>query len=71
MCRQPRVPNGTPAGRPGASPEWVWDNPQEAAREFAASDSRFLLEEPPLLFNEACVDQRITYWPSAYLRRVA
>jgi cephalosporin hydroxylase len=59
------------AGRPGAKPAWVWDNPTEAAREFAQADPRFRLEEPPLLFNEGTIKERVTYWPSAYLRRVA
>lgn len=59
------------AGRPGSRPGWEWDNPAEAAREFAQLDPRFQLEEPPLLFNEGAVTQRVTYWPSAYLRRVA
>jgi cephalosporin hydroxylase len=59
------------AGRPGAKPDWVWDNPQSAAREFAEADARFKLEEPARLFDESKISQRVTYWPSAYLRRVA
>jgi cephalosporin hydroxylase len=59
------------AGRPGARPEWAWDNPQEAAREFASRDKRFRLEEPAFPFNEGKVAERVTYWPSAFLRRVA
>jgi cephalosporin hydroxylase len=59
------------AGRPGAKSTWVWDNPIEAVREFAQADPRFCIEEPPLLFNEGTIKDRVTYWPSAYLRRVA
>ncbi len=59
------------AGRPGAHPEWVWDNPQDAARVFAARDAAFTLEDPPLLFNEGKITDRVTYWPSAYIRRAA
>jgi cephalosporin hydroxylase len=59
------------AGRPGAKAEWAWDNPAEAAREFAARDPRFRLEEPALPFNEGKIAERVTHWPSAYLRRVA
>lgn len=58
------------ADKPGASAEWAWDNPQEAAREFAERNPRFRLEEPPVLFNEGHVTERVTYWPGAYLRRV-
>jgi cephalosporin hydroxylase len=59
------------AGRPGSKPEWSWDNPTEAVREFAASDPHFEVEEPAFLFNEGKIKDRVTYWPSAYLRRVA
>jgi cephalosporin hydroxylase len=55
---------------PGGEPEWVWDNPSQAAIEFAASDPRFALQEPPFPFNEGQIDERVTYWPSAYLRRL-
>jgi cephalosporin hydroxylase len=59
------------AGLPGANPQWAADNPREAAREFARLDPRFRLEDPPAPFNEGAVTDRVTYWPSAYLRRVA
>jgi cephalosporin hydroxylase len=59
------------AGRPGSKPGWEWDNPSEAAREFAASNPQFTLEEPGFLFNEGKVGHHVTHWPSAYLRRVA
>jgi cephalosporin hydroxylase len=57
------------AGRPGSKPGWEWDNPSEAAREFAAKHSDFVLEDPGFLFNEGYIKQQITHWPSAYLRR--
>lgn len=59
------------AGRPGSKPGWEWDNPSEAAREFAAANPRFKLEEPGFLFNEGKIDHHVTHWPAAYLRRVA
>ncbi len=59
------------AGKPGAKADWAWDNPTEAAREFAARNPQFLLEDPPLLFNESQLTERVTYWPGAYLRRIA
>ncbi len=58
------------AGRPGAQPGWEWDNPSEAAREFAAAHPTFALEEPGFLFNEGQISEHVTHWPSAYLRRV-
>ena len=59
------------AGRPGAKDDWAWDNPQDAARAFAAKNPAFKLEEPAPLFNEGKITDRVTYWPSAYLKRVA
>jgi cephalosporin hydroxylase len=59
------------AGRPGSKPGWEWDNPSEAAREFAAAHPEFVLEEPGFLFNEGKIEQQLTHWPSAYLRRAA
>jgi len=58
------------AGRPGAQPEWTWDNPQEAAREFVNAHTGWQLADPPLLFSEGKITDRVTYWPSAYLRRL-
>ncbi len=59
------------AGRPGSQPGWEWDNPSEAAREFAAANPQFALEEPGFLFNEGKIAEHVTHWPSAYLRKVA
>jgi hypothetical protein len=59
------------AGGPRTRPEWTWDNPTEAAADFVREDSRFVCEEPVLPFNEGHINERVTYWPSAYLRRVA
>lgn len=59
------------AERPGSKPGWEWDNPSEAAREFAAANSQFRLESPGFLFNEGKITEHVTHWPSAYLRRVA
>lgn len=59
------------AGRPGSKPGWEWDNPSEAARDFAAANPHFVLQEPGFLFNEGKIGHHVTYWPSAYLQRVA
>jgi cephalosporin hydroxylase len=59
------------AGLPRAPAEWSWDNPQTATREFLAREPAFALEEPALPFNEGAIRDRVTHWPSAYLRRCA
>ena len=56
-------------GAPRSAVDWGVNNPQQAAREFIAENDTFVLEEPEWLFNEGVVRERVTYWPSCYLRR--
>jgi cephalosporin hydroxylase len=58
------------AGGPRAADDWSWNNPRQAALQFAREDTRFELHEPEWLFNEGAVRDRVTYWPDAFLRRV-
>ena len=62
---------GDLAGAPRSDPDWTWNNPREAAKAFAAEDPRFRIEDPDLPFNEGEIREPVTYWPSAYLKRVA
>jgi cephalosporin hydroxylase len=62
---------GDLAGLPRAPSQWAWDNPRQAALEFARRRTDYSLEEPSLLFNESSVTNAVTYWPSAYLRKIA
>jgi cephalosporin hydroxylase len=50
--------------------DWSWDNPSNAAEEFATRHPEFVLADPALVFNESQLKRRITYWPSAYLKRM-
>ena len=59
------------AGAPRSAPDWTWNNPRQAALEFAARHREFVIEEPAFLFNEGLVTERVTYWPGGFLRRVA
>jgi len=56
-------------GAPRSQPDWTWNNPRQAAREYAAGHPEFVIEEPPLLFHEGALNHRVTYWPDAYLKR--
>lgn len=58
------------SGAPRAQADWSWNNPQHAVREFVSQHPEFVLEEPAFLFNEGSIKERVTYWPSAFLKRV-
>ena len=61
---------GLVAGGPRTEPDWSWNNPEQAAKEFVAARPDFAIEEPAFPFNEGKVQERVTYWPSAYIRRI-
>lgn len=54
---------------PRGLPQWATDNPTWAARDFAAKHSEFVIEQPTWPFNESELDQNITHWPGAWLKR--
>lgn len=59
------------SGAPRSSPDWSWNNPIGAVESFLSRHTEFVQEEPAFPFNEGKVRQRVTYWPKAFLRRVA
>ncbi len=49
---------------------WAQDNPARAARDFAAANPAFTIEEPAWPFNESTLAGNIiTHWPDAWLKR--
>jgi len=62
---------GALAGAPRSQPDWTWNNPGEAARDFCSAHPEFEIVEPPFLFNEGSITRRVTYWPGAFIRRAA
>ncbi|TDQ64080.1 cephalosporin hydroxylase [Maritalea mobilis] len=58
-------------GAPRTSPEWAHSNPKAAAIEFASSNSNFEIQEPSWPFNESHLKSRVTYWPSAFIKRIS
>ncbi len=58
------------AGGPRSGPDWSWNNPISAVEAFVAAHPEFVVEEPAFPFNEGVIKDRVTYWPSAYLKRV-
>lgn len=57
-------------GAPRTSPDWSWNNPKQAVFEFVKENEQFVIEEPPFIFNEGQITERVTYWPSCYLKRI-
>lgn len=60
---------GQMVGAPRANPDWSWNNPAEAAKEFVLRHPEFTIESPAFLFNEGMITTMVTYWPSAWLKR--
>lgn len=58
-------------GAPRTHPDWTWNNPRQAALEFTSRNKNFVIEDPLPSFNEGSITERVTYWPSAYVKRVA
>ncbi len=55
---------------PRGSEDWGTNNPAHAARDFAAKNSGFIIEQPAWPFNESDLDKNITHWPNAWLKRL-
>jgi len=57
-------------GAPRTKEDWKWNNPKKAAEAFVKEHPQFVIEEPLPPFNEGAITERVTYWPSGYLKRV-
>ena len=55
---------------PRGAPEWVTDNPCEAALDFLKTHPEFKLEQPAWPFNESTLKNNLTHWPDSYLLRL-
>ena len=54
---------------PGGTADWAWNHAVAAAADFAAEHPEFVIEPLPRSFSETAIDQPVTYWPGAWLRR--
>ena len=54
---------------PRGKPEWKTDHPTAAAEEFVKAHPEFVVEQPVWPFNESELDQNITHWPGAWVRK--
>lgn len=50
---------------------WVWNNPSTAARKFVENNPNFQIDKPEFVFNESCINFRVTCWPAAFVKRVS
>ena len=58
-------------GAPRTKPDWDWNHPAAAAEQFVSENDDFIIEEPPIPFNEGSVTGRhLTYWPNAFVKRI-
>ena len=62
---------GDLSGAPRTHPDWSWDNPKEAAKEFVKNNPNYVIEEPKFQFNEGTLKDRVTYWPSGFIKRIS
>jgi cephalosporin hydroxylase len=57
-------------GAPRTQIDWSWNNPKQAAMEFVRNNPDFIIEEPSFQFNEGAITERVTYWPSGFIKRI-
>ena len=57
-------------GAPRTQPDWSWNNPRQAVLEFVRQNPDFVIEEPVFPFNEGSITERVTYWPSGFIKRI-
>ncbi len=58
-------------GAPRTQPDWIQNNPKQAALEFVRANPNFIIEEPSFVFNEGSINQRVTYWPCGFIKRIS
>ncbi len=57
-------------GAPRTQPDWITNNPKKAAEDFVKMNPNFVIVEPKFPFNEGTITERVTYWPSAFVKRI-
>jgi len=54
----------------GSVDTWETNNPKRAAEDFVENNPEFVIIEPEFPFNEGNIGFRVTYWPSAFIKRM-
>lgn len=58
-------------GASRSNADWASNNPKKAAEQFVKENKNFIIEEPGFPFNEGVIQKRVTYWPNAFIKRIA
>lgn len=58
-------------GAPRSNEDWSWNNAANAAEDFVRNNQNFIIDYPMPVFNEGKVVNPVTYWPSAYIKKIA
>ena len=54
---------------PRGNPEWKWNHPAAAAADFIQVHPEFIIEQPRWPFNESQLNQNVTHWPGAWIKK--
>ena len=57
-------------GAPRTEEDWDWNNPLSAIDEFISENKNFKVIEPNWPFNESLLNERVTYWPNAFIKKI-
>ena len=57
-------------GAPRSQFDWDTNNPKNAAEDFVNENRQFEIVEPNFPFNEGDIQKRVSYWPSAYIKKL-
>lgn len=55
---------------PRSRPDWTWNNPEDAAREFLEQHPEFVEHPPERVFTQSRVSNYPTQWPYGWLKRL-
>ncbi len=57
-------------GAPRSNPDWQTNNPANAAEDFVKNNKNYEIDLRLPSFNEGNIKQHVTYWPSAYIKKI-
>lgn len=55
---------------PRTEPDWIINNPKQAAIDFVKNNPNFIIDEPEFIFNEGNVKKWVSYWSNGFIKRL-